>query len=156
MNRNEVADVLSAISAYDRRTIGDPDVIAWHAAIGDLPKDLALDAVVIHHKTSSEFMKPSHLNTLARDIRQDRAQRGLTGSIGSGCRFCDEQGWVIDTQDRYGWAIRCEHDERQLLEVQPGHVPHKTPQTAEQREQSLDIYWTGRREHPVYKPHRRM
>lgn len=156
MNRNDVADVLTAISAYDQRTVGEPDIIAWHAAIGDLPKDVAIEAVAMHHKISAERIKPFHVNELVRNIRNDRRERGLTGPIASGCRFCDEQGWVIDTEDRYGWAIRCEHDERQLLEVQPGHMPHGAPRTPEEREYALAVYWQARREHPVYRPHRRM
>ena len=71
----DTADVLTAIASYDLRTVGESDVIAWHAAIGELPKALALEAVVIHHKTSTERIKPAHVIGIAKGIRRDRAER---------------------------------------------------------------------------------
>ncbi|MCM6777743.1 hypothetical protein NDR87_30090 [Nocardia sp. CDC159] len=38
------------------------------------------------------------------------------------CPYCDEYGWVIDPDDRYGWAIRCRHDPHQLRPVKPDSV----------------------------------
>lgn len=75
MNETDTLDVLTSIAAYDLRTIGESDVIAWHLAIGELPKDLALEAVVIHHKTSTERIKPANVLGVAKSIRRDRAER---------------------------------------------------------------------------------
>lgn len=75
MNTLETADILTAIAAYDLRTIGEADVHAWHAAIGELPKPLALEAVVVHHKTSAERCKPAHVIGIAKTIRRERAER---------------------------------------------------------------------------------
>lgn len=75
MTPDETIDVLTAIASYDLRTVGQSDVTAWHAAIGDLPKQLALEAVVIHHKTTTDRIKPAHVAQLSRSIRRDRAER---------------------------------------------------------------------------------
>ena len=74
MNAADTIDVLSAIAAYDQRTIGRADAEAWHLAIGDLDRDLALEAVVIHHKTSTERCKPAHVRAAANGIRRTRAE----------------------------------------------------------------------------------
>lgn len=77
----ETADVLTAIASYDLRTIGEADVIAWHAAIGELSKPLALEAVVIHHKTSTDRIKPANILGVARTILRDRESRANTAGI---------------------------------------------------------------------------
>lgn len=75
MSKSDTLDVLTAIAAYDLRTVGEADVTAWHLAIHDLPKDLALEAVVIHHKTSTERIKPANVIGVAKSIRRDRSER---------------------------------------------------------------------------------
>ena len=39
MTIEETVDLLTVAAAYDRRTVGEGDAIAWHAAIGHLPLD---------------------------------------------------------------------------------------------------------------------
>lgn len=76
LTRDDVIDVLTAIAAFDRRTIGEGDITAWGAALRpDLDRQLALDAVRIHNATSGDWIKPVHVNTLAVQIRKDRADR---------------------------------------------------------------------------------
>lgn len=70
----DTIDVLSAIAAYDQRTIGKADVEAWHMALADLDRDLAMEAVVIHHKTSTERCKPAHVRSIAGGIRRRRVE----------------------------------------------------------------------------------
>ncbi len=75
MTRAEVADILTAISSFDLRTVGEADVIAWHAVLGDLDKALALEAVVVHHKTSTDRIKPAHVVGIARGLLRDRLDK---------------------------------------------------------------------------------
>ncbi len=81
MNRNDVIDVLSAIHAADHRTIGEADIAFWDAAFAEAEKTQtttkadAIAAVVKHAVTSSEYLKPVHVVTLARDIAHDRMMR---------------------------------------------------------------------------------
>ncbi|KDE14234.1 hypothetical protein [Rhodococcus aetherivorans] len=76
LTRDDVIDILTAIAAYDRRTIGEGDIAAWGAALRpDLDRQLAIEAVRIHNATSEDWIKPVHVNKLAVDIRKDRADR---------------------------------------------------------------------------------
>lgn len=75
MNRNDVIDLLSAISGFDQRTIGEDDITAWTLVVGDLNRAEALEAVVIHHKVSAERIKPFHVVQLAKQMRADRLAR---------------------------------------------------------------------------------
>lgn len=82
MNRNEIADVLTACAALDQRKVGDSDVSAWYATIRpDIDRQLALDAVRIHYATSTDRAMPGHINNLAVQIRRDRAEREKADEI---------------------------------------------------------------------------
>ena len=62
MNRNDVIDVLTAVAAGDRRTIGEADVTFWCAVIGDdtrVTKNEALRAVVARHESCPQGAWPS-------------------------------------------------------------------------------------------------
>lgn len=76
MTPDDVIDVLSAVAAVDRRTVGEADVIMWHQIIGHLPKDLALQAVVDHFREHpGVWLEPGHIVAGVRAIRHDRFQR---------------------------------------------------------------------------------
>lgn len=45
MTRGDIGRLLAYMAAFDKRTIGDADVIAWHDAVGDLDFRPALEAV---------------------------------------------------------------------------------------------------------------
>ncbi|PND55526.1 hypothetical protein CRM90_22510 [Mycobacterium sp. ENV421] len=76
MNRDEVIDVLSAVAAGDRRTVGAADVDVWQAVIGDLPVDLALQAVRNHLRNRPDvWLQPGHVYQAARAIRREQAER---------------------------------------------------------------------------------
>ncbi|AVO21674.1 hypothetical protein I5I01_gp69 [Mycobacterium phage MooMoo] len=76
MNRDEVVDVLSVVAAATRRTVGHADVEVWQGVIGDLPKDLALQAIRDHlrHKPGV-WLEPGHVYEGARAIRRDQLAR---------------------------------------------------------------------------------
>ena len=76
MNREDIIDVLTAITAVDRRTVGQADVIVWHDIIGDLPKDLALQAVRDHARECPDvWLQPGHIYQRVRAIRRDMLER---------------------------------------------------------------------------------
>lgn len=75
MTPADMADVLTAIGAYDGRKISDIDVAAWHAAVGDLDRDDALTAVARHHGNTTDWMKPGHLRQIVLTIRNERAEQ---------------------------------------------------------------------------------
>lgn len=76
MNRDEMVDVLTAIAVGDRRTVGRTDVDFWWTVIGDLPKDLALQAVRGHFRERpGVWLEPGHINERVRAIKRDQLER---------------------------------------------------------------------------------
>ncbi|MGW1059328.1 hypothetical protein [Micromonospora rubida] len=74
MNRSEIAALLGAMAARDRRTIGKSEVEAWHTDIGDLDFDVARDAVNQHFRSSDAYLMPVHVRRLAADITRERSR----------------------------------------------------------------------------------
>jgi hypothetical protein len=77
MNRNDVIEILAVITAGDgRREPVETDVEFWQEIIGDLSKDLALQAVKDHFRTRpGVWLEPGHIVTRAREIRRDMLAR---------------------------------------------------------------------------------
>jgi hypothetical protein len=72
MTPAEVVDVLAKCAAYDQRTVGSVDVMAWFDVIGDLDRDDALAAVTRHYRDTADRIMPAHVRQLARQIHADR------------------------------------------------------------------------------------
>lgn len=76
MNRNEIIDLLTVIAAGDRRTVGKTDVDFWLTVVGDVPKDLALEAVRRHFRERpGVWLEPGHIVQGAREIQRERLLR---------------------------------------------------------------------------------
>jgi hypothetical protein len=73
MNVTETASVLAKCAAFDRRTVGDTDVLAWHQAIGDLDVLDALDAVTAHYQQETRWLMPSDVRAHAEAAAKRRA-----------------------------------------------------------------------------------
>lgn len=72
MNPADVARVLTKASAFDQRTIGEADVMAWHEILGRVELADGLDAVRRHYTASSDRIMPADVLRLARVARDDR------------------------------------------------------------------------------------
>lgn len=75
MNLEETARVLAWAAAFDRRTIGEADVRAWHETVNDLDVTDALTAVTRWYREHTEWLMPAHLRTAVREVRSDRARK---------------------------------------------------------------------------------
>jgi len=76
MNRGDTARLLAVIQAFDRRTIGDGDVIAWSAVLDDLDYGECADAVVMHQRNSpGVWLEPGHIRAIVKAARADWADR---------------------------------------------------------------------------------
>lgn len=77
MTRNEIVDLLSAITAYDNRNPNEAAVLAWGKAaeLGRWTFPEALDAVHAHYAEDPAFLMPAHVTERVRAARQDRAMR---------------------------------------------------------------------------------
>lgn len=74
MTESEVAKILTMIAAFDRRTIGEADVEAWHLILGDIDAQDAATAVRNHYADRSTWIMPADVRGAA--IVLDRKRRG--------------------------------------------------------------------------------
>lgn len=72
MTPAETAKVLAKASAYDQRTVGQTDVLAWHEALRDLGYDDAMAAVAKHYAHSTDRIMPAHIRRLVVAARNAR------------------------------------------------------------------------------------
>lgn len=72
MTPEEVIDLLTTAAAYDRRKVGQTDVLAWHAAVKDLDYLDAQDAVIGHYTETTDWLMPAHVRKRVKDIRAAR------------------------------------------------------------------------------------
>jgi hypothetical protein len=72
MNTNDIIDLLTYIVAYDRRTTGRADVIAWHDAAtrANWTTTEAQEAVKIHFTHSTEWLMPGHITQIIKTNRR--------------------------------------------------------------------------------------
>lgn len=71
----DVSRVLAKAAAFDRRTVGEVEVLAWLEAIGDLDVDDALAAVTAHYRESNDWLTPSHILKLVTEMDRDRRRK---------------------------------------------------------------------------------
>ena len=78
MTHEDVVDLLTTAAFYDRRKVGQADVIAWHPTVHDLNLDEAKAAVVEHYTNSADWLMPAHVRTRVKRARELRiAQRPI-------------------------------------------------------------------------------
>lgn len=75
MNLTETAALLTLIASYDRRTIGEADVRAWHEILDDVPAADARAAVLAYYRRTREWIMPADIRGHFDDLRADRARR---------------------------------------------------------------------------------
>jgi hypothetical protein len=69
VNIAEAADVLAMAAAFDSRTVGKADILAWHAVIGHLEPSEARDAVVAHYSETRDRIMPVDVLTRVTKLR---------------------------------------------------------------------------------------
>lgn len=77
MTPAETAELLTMAAAFDRRTIGKADVMAWHAALADHDLDDAREALIEHYRETRDWLMPADLIAKCRTKRADRIARNL-------------------------------------------------------------------------------
>jgi hypothetical protein len=76
MNRNDVIDVLTAVAAATRRTVGQADVEIWEGVIGGDDVTLALKAVRDHLRDRpGVWLEPGHVHQRVRAYVRDSLER---------------------------------------------------------------------------------
>lgn len=118
MNRSECAQLLTVVASYDRRTLGEADVIAWHGTLGDLTFDECRDAVVKHYAQQTDWVMPAHLRRLALAARQDAAMRALPGSRDD---LVPMPSWFAVTVEQHKLRTRAANEERKAAGERPDY-----------------------------------
>lgn len=71
----QVSNVLACAAAFDNRTIGTADIIAWWRVIGHLSQGEAEDAVIAHYTESTDRIMPGHILARVKKIHAERLGR---------------------------------------------------------------------------------
>lgn len=82
MTMDEIADLLSVIAGFDRRTVGPDDVEAWRLALDDprapnLALSECVDAVVLHYQDTREWIMPADILKRVKAMRAEAMSRAL-------------------------------------------------------------------------------
>lgn len=83
MTKAEVAKLLAIVQAFDRRTVGEADVTAWHevARLAGWRPEHAFRAVTEHFSSGGEWLTPGHVTDRIRAARRDISRRIFTRDI---------------------------------------------------------------------------
>jgi hypothetical protein len=63
MTPEETGTLLAICASYDRRTVGDTDILAWYRILGALKYDDCEAAVLAHYTATREWIMPSDVIT---------------------------------------------------------------------------------------------
>jgi hypothetical protein len=74
VNLEDTGRLLALCASYDRRKVGDADVLAWHRVIGDLQFADCEQAVLGHYADCADWLMPAHIRLRVRETRNRRIQ----------------------------------------------------------------------------------
>jgi len=97
-----------------------------------------------HFRSSRTALTPADLIEQAEKITGRSGSRTVTPNFD--CTLCDDEGWVLDSEDRWGWAVPCSHfvGQTEGIRVKPGHTrrdDRKTPRGRTAILATLQNYW---------------
>lgn len=69
MEPEAIGDVLAVAAAFDNRTVGDADCIAWYRAIGHLNQQEVEEAIIAHYTETTDRIMPAHVLARVSKIR---------------------------------------------------------------------------------------
>jgi hypothetical protein len=72
VNLEEIGLVLAKLAAFDQRTVGEADLLAWHEVIGRFDLQDCLTAVTTHYTETRDRAMPADIRHLAIGIRDRR------------------------------------------------------------------------------------
>lgn len=95
----EMGNVLAKCAAFDHRTVGEADILAWFEAVGHLDYQLAMEAVSRFYARSKQRMWPIDLVEAVQAITAERS-RGQHPVLSQPSRF--EPDGIRDARVRAG------------------------------------------------------
>jgi len=72
MRPHEAAELLALAAAFDQRTVGEADALAWAEALGNINQADARTAVTEHYRHETRRLMPVDVLTGVRRIRSNR------------------------------------------------------------------------------------
>lgn len=72
MDHADALEVLAVAAAFDRRTVGEADGMAWSMALPEVGMQPAKDAVIAHYRDTTDWVMPAHVLQIVKSIRRDR------------------------------------------------------------------------------------
>lgn len=75
MTPAQVAELLTFCAAFDRRTIGKADVLAWSPLLTTIDFDEAREAVTTHYASSTRWIMPADIRDAVRAAHRNRLER---------------------------------------------------------------------------------
>jgi hypothetical protein len=87
MKQSETATLLAFCAAFDQRTIGDADVLAWHEALAspwvpNMGLEEAQAAVIEHYRATADRIAPADVLKRVKDTRALNMARALPKAEG--------------------------------------------------------------------------
>lgn len=77
MNKLELSQLLTVVSGFDNRTV-TPDIVEiWFPVLQDIDYTVAVEAVQVHYRDSTEWLMPATLRAASRRVleRREREER---------------------------------------------------------------------------------
>lgn len=102
MKHSEAALLLAKMTAYDRRTVGQPDVEAWADAMTRASIDLAdaVECVAQHFQETNDWLMPNHIIERVRLIRRRRvAECKIVPEVPADLHQAQERAWLLSFWD---------------------------------------------------------
>ena len=78
MTPSQAAELLAFAAAFDRRTVGKADALAWHTVLADIDHDDARRAVAAHYATETRWIMPADIRQAVR-AAHDEGARDIQG-----------------------------------------------------------------------------
>jgi hypothetical protein len=75
MTPADAAHLLALVAAFDRRTIGETDAVAWADALDGYTPDECAEAVRDYFRNSDAWLMPTHVRAIVKAKRADLADR---------------------------------------------------------------------------------
>ena len=100
MNIAETSQALALAQAFDNRTVGEVNVRAWHAVLGDLDAGRVMEAIRRHYNRTTDWLMPAHVRRIVGEIEQGQAKAGRRWAAGQAGVPADspmpelENGWA--------------------------------------------------------------
>lgn len=69
MDKVELSKLLTIASVIDNRTVAPETVDVWHTVVSHIDFPIALEAVQLHFRESTDYLMPGHVAANARRVR---------------------------------------------------------------------------------------